>query len=535
MFEIVKREHDNWLVSKLFLAHTHELAGVPNKVHYIQSNSEVVVLAKTSVLRENSIAPTLNPQLGDLGRNFENQAPNDREIIEPCRSAFGVDNTQKLLGYFKRLNAENPTFSYAFQVDKHDCLTHAFWADAKARTSYYYFGDAVTLDTSFAENKDFLPLVMFTGVNHHMQRVMFGCALLIDFTEASYVWLFQNWITAMGSHHPTSLTTGYNEAIGSAITKVFPQTHHRYYTFQILNKCKEILANIYFGCASFEDELSVCINEPETVEMFELGWKKTLDKYDLDDNLWLQSLYRIRQKWVPVYFKDVFIADLSATQRPESLRNFFEKYFNTRTPLPVFISLFEHVMAGWSEREALEDLATSFTRPVLRTPSNMLKQVSEIYTRSVFNIFEEEFIESLGYYISNLDNRGLIAVYKVTKEDTEATCTVSYDTSGKRAKCSCCKFESSGVICRHILRVFLALDVRAIPEFYILKRWTKEAKNGFVLDECLRYSELHRDALRYAREGSTSGEVFTFAQQTLQVAFAEVVQMKQEIVSRCTL
>jgi len=47
----------------------------------------------------------------------------------------------------------------------------------------------------------------------------------------------------------------------------------------------------------------------------------------------------------------------------------------------------------------------------------------------------------------------------------------------------------------------------------------------------LRYSELHCDALRYAREGSTSGEVLTFAQETLQVAFSEVVLMKQQIVS----
>ncbi|KAL5219565.1 hypothetical protein ABZP36_020249 [Zizania latifolia] len=535
MFEIVKKDQDKWVVSKLFLAHTHELANVPNKVHYIQSNSEVVVLAKTSVLRENSIAPTLNPQLADPGRNFESQATNDQEMIEPCRSAFGLDDTQKLLGYFKRLNAENPTFSYAFQVDKNDCLTHAFWADAKARTSYYYFGDAVTLETSFVENKDLLPLVMFSGVNHHLQWEMFGCALLTDFTEASYIWLFQNWIAAMGSHHPTSLTTVYNEAIGSAIAKVFPQTHHLYSTADILKRSKDILANIYFRCASFEGEFYGCIYEPETVEMSELSWKKVLDKYDLDDNSWLQSLYRIRQKWVPVYFKDVFTADLSASQRPESLRNIFEKYFNRRTALPVFISLFEHLMAGWSEREALEDLAASFTRPILRTPSNMMKQLSEIYTITVFNIFEEEFVESLGYYISSLDNDGLIAVYSVTKEDSEATCRVRYDNSGDRAKCSCCKFESCGILCRHILRVFLALDVRTIPDVYILKRWTKEAKNGFVMDECLRYSELQRDALRYAREGSTSGEVFTFAQQTLQVAFAEVVHMKQETFSRCTL
>nr|TKV91692.1 hypothetical protein SEVIR_9G114000v2 [Setaria viridis] len=259
-FEIVKREQDKWVVSKLFLAHTHELAAVQDEVHYIQSNSEVVVLAKTSVLQGNWIAPTMNPQLGELGRNFEELSPNNQEMIEPCRCDFGLDDTQKLLGYFKRLNTENPTFSYAFQVDKNDCLTHAFWADAKVRTSYCYFGDGVRLETSFVENDNFLPLVL---------------------------------LTAMGSHHPTSLATSYIEAIGSAAAKVFPQTHLLYCTSQILNRCKENLVNVYSRCASFEEEFVVCIHEPETTEIFESSWKKILDKFDLADNLWLQYLYRI--------------------------------------------------------------------------------------------------------------------------------------------------------------------------------------------------------------------------------------------------
>ncbi|RLN15841.1 hypothetical protein C2845_PM02G00460 [Panicum miliaceum] len=168
-------------------------------------------------------------------------------------------------------------------------------------------------------------------------------------------------------------------------------------------------------------------------------------------------------------------------------------------------------MAGWAEKEALEDLATSCTIPMLRIPSNMVKQVSEIYTVTVFNIFEEEFIESLGYYVSSLNIDGPIAINKVMKEDSGSSFTVSYDATDKRTQCS------------------------TAVAFYILRRWTNEAKNGFVLDECLRYSGLYRDALRYAREGSTSGQIFTFAQQTLQVAFSEIVHMKQQIVSRCTM
>lgn len=69
--------------------------------------------------------------------------------------------------------------------------------------------------------------------------------------------------------------------IGSAIAKVFSQTYHLYCTSQILNIFKENLVNIYSGCASFEEEFGVCINEPKTTEIFESGWK-ILDKYGLD-------------------------------------------------------------------------------------------------------------------------------------------------------------------------------------------------------------------------------------------------------------
>ena len=58
------------------------MTAVPDKVHYIQSNSEVVALAKTSVLRENLIAPTINLRLRKYGRSFENQSPQNQEIIE---------------------------------------------------------------------------------------------------------------------------------------------------------------------------------------------------------------------------------------------------------------------------------------------------------------------------------------------------------------------------------------------------------------------------------------------------------------------
>ena len=47
---------------------------------------------------------------------------------------------------------------------------------------------------------------------------------------------------------------------------------------------------------------------------------------------------------------------------------------------------------------------------------------------------------------------------------------VSYDTVDKTFSCSCKKFEIVGILCCHVLKVFDFLDIKTIPNMYILKR-----------------------------------------------------------------
>ena len=44
--------------------------------------------------------------------------------------------------------------------------------------------------------------------------------------------------------------------------------------------------------------------------------------------------------------------------------------------------------------------------------------------------------------------------------------------------CSCRKFESFGILCRHGLKVLDVLDIKLIPNRYIMKRWRRDAKDG---------------------------------------------------------
>jgi hypothetical protein len=48
-------------------------------------------------------------------------------------------------------------------------------------------------------------LVVFFGVNHHNQSIVFCGAIVYDETEETYVWLLEQFSAAMGGKSPTSV------------------------------------------------------------------------------------------------------------------------------------------------------------------------------------------------------------------------------------------------------------------------------------------------------------------------------------------
>ncbi|KAJ6831234.1 protein FAR1-RELATED SEQUENCE 5-like [Iris pallida] len=527
LFEIIRKDGDVWMVSKLVLDHSHELTpSPPSKVRCIRSQGEILVIAK-------NFSDTRNLLLN--GQDAQNYL---REIRY---NDLGPEDAQSFLEYLKKTEEENPAFFYAVQIENNNCMTNIFWADAKARMAYNYFGDAVTFDMKYKSNKEFMPIVTFAGVNHHVQPIVFGCALLVDESEASFVWLFEQWLAAMSSQEPVSLVTCLNRSIASAVAKVFPNTRHCFCKRHILDTIQEELPDLFASHIPFEEELGRCIDETETYEAFESCWEAIIDKYGLRESTYLQYLYNIRQQWVPVYLRDTFFADVSVPQSSENIFKFIEKYCTAKTSLRVGVRQLGQALASSYEREAQADYVTMFVKPYLRTASPMEKQAAAIYTRTIFDRFQEEFVESLGYHVDKIDD-GTISKYRVARnEDDEGPYTVTFNSSEHKAHCSCCMFEVSGILCRHALRVFIIAGVRTLPKEYILKRWTKHAKSCSVSEECgvgfrgiceepstARYNDLYRDAIKCAKEGSASAEIYKVAKDALQKVIGEVVSAKQK-------
>uniref|UniRef100_A0A2P2L1N8 Protein FAR1-RELATED SEQUENCE n=1 Tax=Rhizophora mucronata TaxID=61149 RepID=A0A2P2L1N8_RHIMU len=436
------------------------------------------------------------------------------------------------------MQAENPGFYYAIHLDDDNRMTNVFWADARSRMAYKHFGDAVIFDTMYRPNQYQVPFAPFTGVNHHGQMILFGCALLLDESESSFVWLFRAWLSAMNERPPVSFTTDQDRAIQMAVAQVFPETRHCICKWHILREGQERLAHIYLAHPSFYGELYSCINFSETIEEFESSWYFLLDKYDLQRNEWLQAVYNARKQWAPVYFRGNFFAALSSNQ---GVSSFFNGYVNQQTTLPMFFKQYERALEHSLEKEIEADYDTICTTPLLKTPSPMEQQAANLYTKKVFAKFQDELVETFVYTANYIGDDGVFSKYRVAKyEQDDKAYIVTLDFSEMKSSCSCQMFEYCGILCRHILTVFTVTNVLTLPSDYILKRWTRNAKNWAGLEEqsadlysmgtlTSRFNNLCLEAIRFAEEGAHAVETYDAAMSALREGEKKVAAIKKNV------
>uniref|UniRef100_A0A0A9GNT6 Protein FAR1-RELATED SEQUENCE n=1 Tax=Arundo donax TaxID=35708 RepID=A0A0A9GNT6_ARUDO len=198
-------------------------------------------------------------------------------------------------------------------------------------------------------------------------------------------------------------------------------------------------------------------------------------------------------------------------------------------------------MALHFEKEAQADFATLYLKPTLKTPSVIERQAASVYTRAVFDVFQEEFNASLGYHADKVEDGMVLKFIVAREEENGRSYLVTFNQSDKQATCSCCKFEYAGVLCRHVLRIFFMVGVRLLPEEYIVKRWTMDVVGSIALDErsvepgvsspeCLAawYNDLCQNGLSYAMRGATLPDLYKVAKVALQKACADVVSAKNQ-------
>lgn len=550
MLSVKIKDSGKWVVSGFVKEHNHELVP-PDQVHCLRSHRQISGPAKTLIdtlqaagLGPRRIMSALIKEYGGISKvgftevDCRNYMRNNKQ--RSMEGDFGL-----VIDYLKQMGLESSDFYYKVQGGDLQCSStgNVFWADGRGRMNYYYFGDTVTFDTTFRSNRYRLPFVPFTGVNHHGQPVLFGCAFLVNESESSFVWLFNTLLEAMSGKRPLSITTDYDATIRSAVMQVLPETRHRFCKWHIFKKCQEKLSHVLLEHPGFEADFHKCVNLPESVDEFESCWLSVLGRYDLRDNEWIQSIYSARRQWVPVYLRDAFFAEMSITQRSDSINSYFDGYVNASTNLSQFFKLYEKALESRNEKEVKADFETMSSPPVLKTPSPMEKQAAGLYTRKIFMRFQEELVGTLTFMATKVDDDGEVITYQVAKygEDHKAFC-VRFNVLEMKATCSCHMFEFSGLLCRHVLAVFRVTNILTLPSHYILKRWTRNAKSSVILDNprgstvtsyleshTVRYNTLRHEAFKFVDEGASSSETYDVAMAALQEAAEKVAQALKNV------
>lgn len=546
-----KRENGKWYVAKLEKNHNHELV-TPAMRHFLRSYKEEDDPKKSLNGTIGSMGVGLNASVNVLPEDYNSfgklgfAAQNNVNFVRRGRlSNFGVD-AQSLLAFVKVVQTSDPAFYYAIQVDDEDRLSSVFWVDTRSRIAYNCFSDVISFDTTYQVNQYKMPFAPFIGVNHHRQSVLFGCALLADETESTFIWLFTTWLEAMSGRQPGLIMTDYDSAISRAVESVFPKSRHRYCKRHILSKMPKEIGHVFSSLPkTFQVEFEKCINNSETPEEFESAWQLLLDKCSLRGNEWLQSLYNDRKLWVSTYARDTFFAGMYSIQPSKSVSSLFDGYVNAGTTLQDLAEQYERALDGRYEKEVRAEFETFYTKPVLKTPLPMEKQAAEVYTRKLFLVFQDEIYESLVLAVKSSLDDGLSKTFEVARFDEEhKVYRVGINIADQIASCSCKMFEFEGILCRHVIAVCKATNIFLLPQHYILKRWTKNAKEEAKFDILpsveihdnsrkgkKQYNLLYQEAIKCAEEGMASDHSFNVALNALREARIKIVSAKKNAIN----
>ncbi|KAL4299169.1 hypothetical protein AHAS_Ahas17G0074000 [Arachis hypogaea] len=324
----------------------------------------------------------------------------------------------------------NPNFFYAVNLDDECKFWSAVWVDARCRASYEYYGDIVSLDSTYSTNKHGLPFASFVGVNHHGKSTILGCALLGNEKIPSYEWVFRQWVKCMGTA-PQRIITDQCKSIFRVIKNVLPDTRHRWCIWHITKKLPYNLGG-YRRYRELYDEFNDIVWNSRTEKLFEDNWYEFIDEHNLHNNTWLSDLFDDRRMWVPIFFKGEFWAAMRSTQRSESMHSFYGNFLHSRTSLVQFVHKYDNVLGIKEQRELEDDAAYSWGGGDVQI----------------------EFVKKANCMVSVVAEEGPVVCMKVEEE----------------------KLVNDSILCVLYDVHFDRSTQEKVPNRYVLPRWSKNTK-----------------------------------------------------------
>ncbi|KAK8933712.1 Protein FAR1-RELATED SEQUENCE 5 [Platanthera zijinensis] len=285
--DVRRSKDEKWVVTGFEKQHTHELdilrRTIKHRSHKVAHKSLIVKNAMDNLheagLGPSKIAKTLNA----TGVNTDITAQNVIDHLRIKRKNNIGREGVLVAQYLQAHMVKDPNFFFALELDSDGILRSLFWSDSRAQNDYITFGDVIVFDVTYKTYRLMMPFAPFTGVNHHRQSMLFGCALLADETEDTFIWLFKQWLNCMFDKHPQVIITDMDRAMYNAIKIVFPNTRHRFCSWNINKHLIEHVYDMRDTECEFASEYKIWYNN-RTIEHCEVLWKELITGFKLQNN-----------------------------------------------------------------------------------------------------------------------------------------------------------------------------------------------------------------------------------------------------------
>lgn len=270
-------------------------------------------------------------------------------------------------------------------MDIKEQITNVFWCDVNMILDYRYFGDVVSLDTTYCSNHANRPLALFCGFNHYRGSIIVGSALLYDETIESFKWLFDIFLQAHNNKKPKTIFTDQDQAMARGLAEVMSETHHGLCTWHLLQNGIKHLGNLMKGGSYFLRDFKKCMYDIDIEADFETTWINLINDYNVHENNWIKPVYAIRKKWASCYMKETLTLGMRSTQISESLNAHFKSCMKPNVDILQFFKHFERVVEEKRGNESRCEYESSHkpTRLIYEM-SPILIQMGKVYTHTLY-------------------------------------------------------------------------------------------------------------------------------------------------------
>ncbi|RYQ80334.1 hypothetical protein Ahy_Scaffold1g106820 isoform L [Arachis hypogaea] len=146
------------------------------------------------------------------------------------------------------MKEKNQNFFFELELEEDQLIKLAFWADARSRAAFEYFGDVISFDTTYNTNR----------------------------------------LCCMGGNAPKGFLTDQCASMKRALEACMPTIIHRWFIWHIMKKIPSKL-NGYKGHAEIEQEMSQVVWNSHSKDSFDRNWNDFLLNFGLVDNKWLSG------------------------------------------------------------------------------------------------------------------------------------------------------------------------------------------------------------------------------------------------------